>query len=603
MVLSAAAVYGAATQSEKSQQQQPPQTTSPRLPSPDSVPGLGAGGHGHTSTNDHNTEARTPTALSRWSVLNHKLPAADAIQSIHIFDFDNTLFKTPLPNSKLWSPPTIGALSDYNAFSTGGWWHNVRILSATGAGLEKEEPRAWEGWWNEQVVELVRLTMRQPGALSVLLTGRAEQDFGGLLQRMVNSKKLEFDLVTLKPAVGPNNEHFKSTMAFKQAFLERLMDTYASATEIRIYEDRPRHVSGFRNFLAKYNEDRQQRPKAPLPAIHGEVVHVMEYTPPLDPVTEVAEVQHMVNCHNATVDGKQGQLMIKKTVIHTGYMVQEADTARLLQFLQLPTNIDRRDVRLHANSIIISTRVCPPHLLAKTGGMGSKMMWRVEEVGSVDDGVWAVKVRPAVPGTPYHTLDALPMVILAVRRTFYPQHASRIRTWTAVPEAEVFEFETTIAEKATLSVEPKLVPEASGDWGQPPFKRQRGTHQPSSSVPSRTRPNSDAAASSQPFAYAGPSRGSSGPYGSSFGARGSHTASAGRGRGGQSGGRGNYRGGSGASSRGGRGGAAAGASAAAKKPVSHSSTGHYQYQSMDDVGASTSPEFLPRQKIVYDDTM
>lgn len=41
---------------------------------------------------------------------------------------------------------------------SGGWWHNLSILSATGEGIEKEEPRAWEGNWNENVVELMSLT-------------------------------------------------------------------------------------------------------------------------------------------------------------------------------------------------------------------------------------------------------------------------------------------------------------------------------------------------------------------------------------------------------------------------------------------------------------
>ena len=59
---------------------------------------------------------------------------------------------SPLPNPKLWSQPTIGKLQSQDCFGGGGWWHDERILAATGDGLEKEEPRAWEGWWNEQVV-------------------------------------------------------------------------------------------------------------------------------------------------------------------------------------------------------------------------------------------------------------------------------------------------------------------------------------------------------------------------------------------------------------------------------------------------------------------
>jgi len=33
-----------------------------------------------------------------------------------------------------------------------GWWHDSRILAATGLGMEAEEQRAWEGHWNEAIV-------------------------------------------------------------------------------------------------------------------------------------------------------------------------------------------------------------------------------------------------------------------------------------------------------------------------------------------------------------------------------------------------------------------------------------------------------------------
>ena len=59
---------------------------------------------------------------------------------------------SPLPNPKLWMNPTIGLLQTQDCFTNGGWWHDQNILGATGEGVEKEEPRAWDGWWNEQIV-------------------------------------------------------------------------------------------------------------------------------------------------------------------------------------------------------------------------------------------------------------------------------------------------------------------------------------------------------------------------------------------------------------------------------------------------------------------
>jgi len=89
-------------------------------------------------------------------------------------------------------------------------------------------------------VELVQLTMQQTDAVCVLLTGRSESGFTGLLQRMVQAKGLQFDLICLKPEIGPSGQKFSSTMVYKQAFLSDLVRTYREAIEIRVYEDRPR---------------------------------------------------------------------------------------------------------------------------------------------------------------------------------------------------------------------------------------------------------------------------------------------------------------------------------------------------------------------------
>lgn len=148
------------------------------------------------------------------------------------------MFNSPLPNPQLWNGQTVGFLQTYDGFANGGWWHDPNLLAATGEGIEVEEPRAWKGWWNEQIVQLVELSMQQKDALTVLLTGRSEAGFADLIKRIVSSRKLEFDLICLKPEVGPNSQQFASTMAFKQAFLEELVLTYKQADEIRVYEDR-----------------------------------------------------------------------------------------------------------------------------------------------------------------------------------------------------------------------------------------------------------------------------------------------------------------------------------------------------------------------------
>ncbi|ORY68311.1 uncharacterized protein BCR38DRAFT_295916, partial [Pseudomassariella vexata] len=406
----------------------------------------------------------TPTALSRWSILSKQLPPVNQIKTIHVYDFDNTLFKTPLPNSKLWKGSTLGQLGSPEIFVNGGWWHDSRILAATGDGVEREEVRGWDGWWNENIVKLVQLSMEQKDALAVLLTGRAERGFSELIKRIVKSKGLEFDMIGLKPAVGPNQERFTTTMQFKQIFLETMMETYKHAEEIRIYEDRPRHVAGFRTFMTDYNKRQEgyggQKTRGPIKA---EVIQVADISTTLDPVVEVAEIQHLINNHNALLargEGARrardtGRLIIKKTVFFTSYMIDPVDSKRLLSLAQIPQNLPEADLKFHANNIMICPRPCPQSILEKVGGMNARLKWEVTGTACFENSIWAASVKPIPPTAKYHTDNPSPLVVLALRKGARPMDAGRIQNWQPVPPDKAYVFETVVGEKVLLRIEPE----------------------------------------------------------------------------------------------------------------------------------------------------
>lgn len=367
------------------------------------------------------------------------------------------VFKTPLPNQKLWNGSTIGLLSNQNAFVNGGWWHDSRILAATGEGLAKEEPRAWEGWWNEKIVELVQLSIKQKDALCVLLTGRSESGFGELVKQIIASRGLDFDMVSLKPPVGPGGERFDSTMQFKHVFLKTLMETYKAAEEIRVYEDRPKHVKGFREYLHDYNT-RAHAPNAPRGPIHAEVIQVADMSTNLDPVVEIAEIQHMINDHNEAVTkrtkGFRGEkFMIKKTVFFTGYMIDPVDTKRLLSLASIPPGMPDTELKYHGNNIMICPRPCPQSILEKVGGMGSKMKWEVTGTACHDNSIWAACLRPVPDTARFHTDNPSPLVVLALRKGAKPIDAAKIKNWQPIPPEKAFVFETTVGEKVLLRIE------------------------------------------------------------------------------------------------------------------------------------------------------
>ncbi|KAI0870481.1 hypothetical protein GGS24DRAFT_102791 [Hypoxylon argillaceum] len=487
----------------------------------------------------------TITALNRWSILDAQLPVPDKISTIHVYDFDNTLFQTPLPNPKLWNSTTLGRLGSPDIFVNGGWWHDSRILAATGDGVEREEPRAWNGWWNEKIVELVQLSMKQKDALCVLLTGRSERGFSDLIKRIVKSKGLEFDMMGLKPEVGPNSERFNNTMLFKQAFLKSVMETYKHAQEIRIYEDRPKHVAGFREFLVGYNEQQQaSRGLTTRGPIAAEVIPVADISTNLDPVVEVAEVQHLINSHNAIVGsrskrGRSERLVIRKTVFFTSYMIKPEDTKRLIALVapHLPDN----EVKYQANAVIITPRPCPPHVLEKIGGMHAKMRWGVMGIGSWDNNLWAVSLQPVPPSAPYHTDSNTPSVVIATRRAARPSDVNKIQHWQPIPPENAFAFETEVGEKVMLRIEPEDGPEDESDSfasqrNKRKFAKLDGDDRQQRSTSGGQGPGGSRGHHNSNYQGRGEGRGSFRGRSSGRGYRGAP-----RGRGGGRGGRGGYR--------------------------------------------------------------
>ncbi|EER37769.1 conserved hypothetical protein [Histoplasma capsulatum var. duboisii H88] len=368
-----------------------------------------------------------------------------------------------------------GFLSTYECFANGGWWHDPNILAATGQGMEIEERKAWKGWWNEQIVQLVELSMQQKDALTVLLTGRAEGPFENIIKRMIKSRKLVFDLVCLKPEVGPNSQRFSSTMNFKQTFLEDLVITYKHADEIRVYEDRVKHVKGFREYFEKLNRVLQPGPpSAPRKPINAEVIQVAEETAFLPPVTEAAEVQRMINSHNKiltstsgnTTKSPYGRLRIKRTIFFTAYLLSNTDSSRIITYVLnplIPPNMsDSTEIKYLANAILITPRPPSKSIIDRVGGMGKTVRWRITDTGVFENKLWAAKVTPVLDSEIIYTENPEPIMVLAMRKSARPTDAGRIRNWQPVIEDNALVFDATVGQKMALMIEEEHP--GDGEW-------------------------------------------------------------------------------------------------------------------------------------------
>ncbi|KAG0207796.1 DTW domain-containing protein 1 [Mortierella sp. GBA30] len=238
------------------------------------------------------------------------------LHTVNVFDFDQTLFQSPLPNPALWDPSFLGILTSWNYCGT-GWWHNPGTLEL---GPETEAT-CWKGWWNEDIVNKVKESSKNPGCLTVLLTGRNGPTFGQKLIEMVNRKGLDFDLIATKPttvaimdpaSVKPTFKHASKTandtkqkrpveqylkvhtFNTKHDFLYNVLFEFPSIRSMHLWDDRPCQVAKFRQAGQEWLDKRMLD--------HFDITVVQEPLLYMDPKRETELVMSMVEQNNQQVD-------------------------------------------------------------------------------------------------------------------------------------------------------------------------------------------------------------------------------------------------------------------------------------------------------------
>lgn len=197
------------------------------------------------------------------------------------------------------------------------------------------------------------------------------------------------------------------------------------------------------------------------------MIQVADGAANLDPVVETAEVQRMINSHNASLRtgntfSNSARLQIKRTVYFTGYLISPSDTAKLLTLINLPSGKPESEVKFLANNILITPRPCPKSILDKVGGIGNKVIWQITGTAVYENKIWAARVAPMPSSTTFYSENPVPIVVLALRKGARPIDAKNIQNWQPVSAERQFIFETVVGEKVQLRVEEEV--EGEGEW-------------------------------------------------------------------------------------------------------------------------------------------
>src|SRR5574343_68294 len=159
------------------------------------------------------------------------------ITKINIFDFDGTIFNSPVPNGKIWDSKTFGRLMADSSRGGLGWFQHTITL---------DNKYIKDSTCNEEVVAAVRKSMADPSCATILLTGR-DTSFSNRIRDILSSNGLVFDDFGFKPEpkVGEIRE---TTMNFKKRFIKEMIEKYG-ANKVEMWEDRQKHVITFREYL------------------------------------------------------------------------------------------------------------------------------------------------------------------------------------------------------------------------------------------------------------------------------------------------------------------------------------------------------------------
>jgi hypothetical protein len=152
-------------------------------------------------------------------------------KSLLIFDFDGTVFKSIVPNPKLWGTALYGKIKNTPEEKGLGWYQDLLSLSDP---YVPENPN--ESWFNTDLTNTIFQEMKNPNSILVLLTGRKEI-YSDRIKHLLKSQGLEFAHWGFKSGD-------KTTIDFKFDFILNLINEYGitNLQKISMWDDRSPHV-------------------------------------------------------------------------------------------------------------------------------------------------------------------------------------------------------------------------------------------------------------------------------------------------------------------------------------------------------------------------
>eukprot|EP01119_Soliformovum_irregulare_P001909 TRINITY_DN1177_c0_g1_i1.p1 TRINITY_DN1177_c0_g1~~TRINITY_DN1177_c0_g1_i1.p1 ORF type:complete len:430 (-),score=112.28 TRINITY_DN1177_c0_g1_i1:35-1324(-) len=335
-----------------------------------------------------------------------KLPKSEKI--LRIFDFDGTLFRSPVPNESLWHPKLYNLIRQAPKQGGVGWYQEVITL------MHPCVPEKIDAtWFHPEMLELVKTSMADPNCATVLLTGRAIE-YTDIILNFLKNVGLEFDDMGLKPAQQ------LTTMDFKLEFIDKMIKKY-HPVRVEMFDDRPNHCTEFEAHLSKNKH------------IQSSVRYIEAIETVLDEDVEQEVVQQLLQKHRPNTS-------LKTSVRYTGAVLDHEGHRLLLERFS-PPDPSWRPYAHHCTIKLGSIRGEEEELGLK---LGDVVKFEAIAVGASDFAM-AVQVRGIT------SRNATPHITLYVSPDGKPFMSNDIREWKEL-ESPIL-LSATIKEFVQVSID------------------------------------------------------------------------------------------------------------------------------------------------------
>ncbi|KAI8928263.1 hypothetical protein BC831DRAFT_500251 [Entophlyctis helioformis] len=412
------------------------------------------------------------------------------VTRLEVFDFDSTLFRSPLPNPDLWTNPLRGRL-----ISDCAWFSEARTLHPPYI-----PPVPGPQWWHAETTSKVFAALERPDTVTRI------QD----MCRSMSPRPLSFDLFFFREGHDLTAErHHSTTLDFKLAVLDRLLDAFSTIKHVELYDDRERHLKLFQTHLDELvGQDRIQTydthhvvhektmEQFMDPALERELVTELvqrvndritkaqdQTATPCESPKEPETRASVVSTNDATLSASpdkeslettaapkipapapgptapsrsdssddhhvsrrvsislfRHKLELFDTVRYTCVLLDDASHQLLLDTFPTPARW-----RPLAHHMTISLGQAPDELLAPMGGLGATVTMVATHVGEISDTVRAVRVSPpAGSTTPLLSTNAVLHVTLGISPSGTARQSNDIGEWS--PLASPLTLRGTVA--------------------------------------------------------------------------------------------------------------------------------------------------------------